>query len=316
MDPEQHLDHQAPEPAPPALPAAPPTGIQVIFRNEKEIRAGWRLLLYLVLFVALLFAGSYAAAFLRLPQATPLEVTATGLLTQEAIAMLAALGAAAILGTLEGRRFGAYGLPARGAFRARFWMGAGWGLAMITAILLLISALGGFSFGSMALHGGAIAGYAVLWAVVFVCVGVFEEFLFRGYMQFTAAPAMGYWSAASMLSALWALSHLNNVNENHMGALCVFAIGMFFALTLRRTGDLWFAVGLHASFDWGETFLFSVPNSGIVATGHLLESSFHGSEWLTGGTVGPEGSMVTFAAVGLAAVIFSRLYPAREEDQF
>ena len=93
-----------------------------------------------------------------------------------------------------------------------------------------------------------------------------------------------------------------------MGALSVFVIGMFFCLTLRRTGNLWFAVGLHASFDWGETFLFSVPNSGIVASGHLLNSSFHGPVWLTGGTVGPEGSVMAFVVVALAAVIFSRVF--------
>src|SRR5450756_2021428 len=78
--------------------------------------------------------------------------------------------------------------------------------------------------------------------------------------------------------------------QDKVGALSVFAMGMFFCLILRRTGNLWFAVGLHASFDWGETFLFSAPDSGIVAPGHLLNSSFHGPVWLTGGTVGPEGS--------------------------
>ena len=108
------------------------------------------------------------------------------------------------------------------------------------------------------------------------------------------------------------LLHLGNGGEDKVGALSVFVIAMFFCLTLRRTGNLWFAVGLHAAFDWGETFLFSAPNSGIVAPGHLLNSSFHGPAWLTGGTVGPEGSVMAFAVVAIAAVIFSRVYPARE----
>ena len=72
---------------------------------------------------------------------------------------------------------------------------------------------------------------------------------------------------------------------------------------------LWFAVGLHAAFDWGETFLFSVPDSGIVAPGHLLNSSFHGPAWLTGGTVGPEGRVMAFVVVGLAAAAFVLVYP-------
>ena len=91
----------------------------------------------------------------------------------------------------------------------------------------------------------------------------------------------------------------------------LFVIGMFFCLTLWRTGNLWFAVGLHAAFDWGETYLYSVPDSGLVAPGHLLNSSFHGPTWLTGGSVGPEGSAIAFLVVGLAAVLFVIVYPAK-----
>jgi hypothetical protein len=115
-----------------------------------------------------------------------------------------------------------------------------------------------------------------------------------------------------VISAVFGAWHLGNRGEDIIGTVSVFVIGMFFCLTLRRTGNLWFAVGLHASFDWGETFLFSVPNSGLVAPGHLLNSSFHGPVWLTGGTVGPEGSVMAFVVVALAAAIFSRVFPARD----
>ena len=106
---------------------------------------------------------------------------------------------------------------------------------------------------------------------------------------------------------------MQNNGESRVGALSVFVIGMFFCLTLRRTGNLWFAVGLHAAFDWGETFLFSVPDSGLVAPGHLLNTSFQGPVWLTGGSVGPEGSVMSFGVVVLAAAAFALVYPGRVE---
>ena len=62
--------------------------------------------------------------------------------------------------------------------------------------------------------------------------------------------------------------HLGNGGEDFMGIAAAALIGFFFCLTLWRTGNLWWAVGFHMSFDWGETFLFSVPNSGNVAPGH------------------------------------------------
>ena len=99
-----------------------------------------------------------------------------------------------------------------------------------------------------------------------------------------------------------------------MGAASVVTIAMFFCLTLRRTGSLWFAVGMHAAFDFGETFLYSVPNSGFVGEGHLSNASLHGRAWLTGGTVGPEASVFSFLTMALLFLLFARVYPAKSNS--
>ena len=294
-------------------PPGPMSGAKTVFWNEREFRAGWRLLIYLLFVFIFTLAGTFLTLKLHLPQVGLTGITATSMLVQECILLFAALVAAGIMAMLEDRPFGGYGLPLAAAFGARFWQGMGWGIAMITAVILLIRAFGGYSFGKMVLQGPALWGYAVLWGVVFIFVGLFEEFLFRGYAQFTLSTGIGFWPAAVALSAAFGAIHLHNGGEDKIGALSVFVIGMFFCLTLRRTGNLWFAVGLHAAFDWGETFLFSVPDSGIVAPKHLLNSSFHGSAWLTGGTVGPEGSIISFGVVGLAAILFVIVFPSKEK---
>jgi uncharacterized protein len=318
MLPDEMPPDQAPESLPPEIPGAPSplrppvhsTGfLRVIFWNDRELRAGWRLLVYLLLVFLFTTVGTFLAIAVHLPQMSRSSVTAVSILTQDGLGILAALAAAAIMGMLESRRFGQYGLPRAGAFGAPFWQGAAWGIGMITALMFLIRSFGGFSFGTLALQGSAIWGYAALWGVAFLIVGFFEEFLFRGYSLFTVTTGVGFWPAATALSALFGAIHLQNSGEDRVGALSVFAIGMFFCLTLRRTGNLWFAVGLHAAFDWGETFLYSVPDSGLIAPGHLLNSSFHGPVWLTGGSVGPEGSYLAFGVVALAAAAFTLVYP-------
>ena len=287
--------------------------MKAIFWNERELRAGWRLAMFALFVVALASGGVALAQLLHLPQVTRAGLTPGAMLIQEVIGFLATAAAAAIMAFLEVRPLGAFGLPRAGAFGAYFWQGVAWGIAMVTAVMLLISTFGGFSLGAFALHGLAIWRFAAVWGVVFVCVGFFEEYLFRGYAQFTLATGVKFWPAAAILSAVFGALHRGNSGEDNVGALGVFFVGMFFCLTLRRTSSLWFAVGLHAAFDWGETFLFSVPDSGMVAPGHLLNSSLHGPAWLTGGTVGPEASLMAFLVVGIAAVIFARVYPAREE---
>jgi len=310
------INEQNPEASAPQSPIGPPKGpvsmAAAIFWNEREFRAGWRLLVYLLLIYMFARAGTFLITIFHLPQFSRGGFTATSTLVGEVARIIAAFAGAAIMGRLEARQFGGYGLPRAGAFGARFLQGAAWGMAMIAGIIFLIRAFGGFSFGELALRGQTLWGYAALWGVVFICVGILEEFLFRGYAQFTLATGIGFWPAATALSAAFGAIHLGNSGEDKVGALSVFVVGMFFCLTLRRTGNLWFAVGLHAAFDWGETFLFSVPDSGLVAPGHLLNSTLHGAVWLTGGTVGPEGSVMTFLVIGIAAVAFVIFFPAEE----
>jgi hypothetical protein len=231
---------------------------------------------------------------------------------QEVFSFTVIIAAALIMAQIEHRSPGAYGLPLRGAFGKLFWQGWLIGLIEVSALVGLIAVFGGYSFGSLAVRGTELLRWGLLWAVFFVVVGLFEEFLFRGYVQYTLADSVGFWPAAIVLSCLFGAVHLSNPGEGWVGAAGVVSIGLIFALTLRRTGDLWLAVGWHASFDFGETFLFSVPNSGLVFQGHLSNSSLHGARWLTGGTVGPEGSVFSFLTMGILAFAVHLLFPAKK----
>jgi hypothetical protein len=63
------------------------------------------------------------------------------------------------------------------------------------------------------------------------------------------------------------------------------------------------------AWDWGESFLYSVPDSGALLPGHLLNSRMRGPDWLTGGSVGPEGSYVVFLVIAALWILFDRTYP-------
>lgn len=305
------LPSHGPEPARsiPALAKRPL--IDTIFIGVHGLRAGWRLVVYAFFVVLLGFAGGVVL----IPNQKRLGGAASALtvFAQEAFGFGVVFGAALIMSRIEKRPTGAYGLPLRAAFGKRFWQGWLLGLVEVCALIGLIAAFGGYSFGGLALHGPMIARWAVTWAVIFVFVGFFEEFLFRGYVQYTLGDGIGFWPAAVLLSLGFGSVHLQNPGEGPVGAASVVMIGLVFALTLKRTGSLWFAVGWHASFDFGETFLFSVPNSGIVFDGHLSSSSLHGATWLTGGTVGPEGSVFSFLTMAIIAVALHYALPPRKE---
>lgn len=282
-----------------------------IFLNDAGLRAGWRLLVY-ALFVAGLGFGGGILLLQFVPPLRSLSFSGY-LFADETFCFLVVFGAALIMGRLERRPAGAYGLPLQGAFGKLFWQGCLFGLAEISALIGLVSAFGGYSFGSIALSGQGLLHWGIIWAIFFTFVGLFEEFLFRGYTQFTLADGVGFWPAAILLSCLFGAVHLDNPGEDWVGAASVLTIGLVFAFALRRTGNLWFAVGWHASFDFGETFLYSVPNSGVVFDGHLSNAALHGANWLTGGSVGPEGSVFSFVTMGISALAIHFLFPAKNK---
>ena len=295
-----------PSPAPPT-PSPPPN---TIFRGPNGIRCGWRVLIFLAivaaLFVALgvvlgaLFHGEIG---LNLSQLTPFGLGAT-----EGALFAFVVIAALIMARIEHRKFGQYGLPLRSALGKDFWIGLLVGFAAITTCLLGISAFHGFRITGAAIHGRTVGSAALAWAAAFLVVGLDEEFAFRGYLQFTLTTDMGFWPAAILMSALFGLAHAGNPGESVSGLFSVVLFGLLFCLILRRRGNLWWAVGFHAGWDWGQTFFYGVPDSGISAYHSLFHSAFTGPKWLTGGTVGPEASIFTPIVLAIVALVFARMY--------
>jgi hypothetical protein len=227
----------------------------------------------------------------------------------EAMMMLAAILPGFAMAKIEGHQFGDFGLPMRHAFGRNFWVGSLWGVGSLSVLMVSLRLSGAYEFGGVALHGPRIAKFAIYYGVLFLGTAFFEEFLMRGYSQWVLSRALNFWPAAVFLSALFGYMHKGNPGEARTGLVAAGLIGLFFCLTLRRTGDLWWAVGFHMAWDWGESFLYSVPDSGAVLPGHLLNSSIHGRDWLTGGSVGPEGSYLVFVLIGALWIVFDRLYP-------
>lgn len=102
---------------------------------------------------------------------------------------------------------------------------------------------------------------------------------------------------------------LRNHGGNVLGLLEVVATGLLFCLAIRRSGNLWFAVGFHAAWDWAETFFYGTPDSGLLGVGHLLNSSTRGPNWLTGGLAGPEGSIIAIFVLLLCALLIHFRFP-------
>jgi len=299
-----------PEIPPPVVPAPIPQPPNTFWRGPNGIRAGWRVLIFLAIVAGIsltLIVGIFIVSRGRI-QAGVSGLTPLGVGLSEAAIFFVTAIAALIMSVIEHRSWGQYGLPARHAFRGDFWIGTVVGFLAISTCLLAIFAFHGFHLAGLNTHGDMIVKATVAWGVAFIMVGLAEEFSFRGYLQYTLAMGMGYWPAAILLSVLFGLAHARNPGETVPGIISVVFFALLFCFVIRRTGNLWWAVGFHTGWDWGQTFFYGVPDSGAAARYNLFNSAFHGSRWITGGTVGPEASIFTPLTLLLVVVIVASFY--------
>jgi membrane protease YdiL (CAAX protease family) len=304
-----------PEPLTPPPVVPPATPPNTVFRGPNGIRAGWRALIFLAIVAGIVAAVNLALFVVLgfvLHRSPHIAVTnslspGTAILSDGAIFVFTAL-AAVIMARIEHRKWGAYGLPLRHALGSHFWIGTFAGFLAISAALLAMFFLHGFHLAGIATHGTTLLWSTLAWSFAFLCVGLGEEFAFRGYLQYTLTTGMGFWPAAILLSALFGLAHAANPGESKAGLLSVVCFGILFCFILRRTGNLWWLVGFHAGWDWGQTFFYGVSDSGLKPYHNLFNSSFSGPTWLTGGSVGPEASIFTPIVLLIVGILVSRVY--------
>ncbi|MGA2020721.1 MAG: type II CAAX endopeptidase family protein [Candidatus Sulfotelmatobacter sp.] len=277
-----------------------------IFHNGTELRAGWRLLVFCIL--VFVFGWAARAGLVRLPLESYHGLHPVLFILADALMLLVALIATLIMGRFEGRTLASYGIPGiRELVGRKFWLGAMWGFAMPSAMILLIFLGGGYQAHGLNVTGAALLKYAALWLLASLLIGLSEEIMFRGYFLYTLADGIGFWPAAILESiGFGALHYFTKPFERWEDWFAVTLITIFITLALRRTGSLAFPIGMHAAFDFALIYLFSGMNGGEFAVGRLLNAQFPGPNRLTGGLLGPEASWFTFVAA-IAAIILLHL---------
>jgi uncharacterized protein len=319
-----------------ASPPEPPSLLRHVFFGPDGLRSGWGLLLFVVLFYALVQGSFYAAGYMHL---LPHRAIGSGaqsprfMITVEALMAFSTLAATWGMAKIEGRPFGSYGFGG-GRRIVRFATGFLWGAGFLALLVGVLWRAGWMAFDGRLLFGVEGLRYGLVWFAGFVLVAVFEESLMRGYLQITLARglanlyamafkatptararAVGFWAAAAAISFLFGASHGSNPGESPLGLVSAGLIGMVFCLTLWRTGSLWWALGFHAAWDWAQSFVFGVADSGTMVQFHLLGTHPVGKVLLSGGATGPEGSELILVAMALVTGVVLWTLPAARSGE-
>ena len=336
--------------------------VRRIFSGPYGLRAGWSTLLFVIFTVLFIIATAPVVATLTGigRHGGSAELSPSTALASEIIQVLAILIAGLLMSRIEGRRLQDYFLSDRRRL-PHFFAGAVIGFIALS-VLVGAMALGGWlRFSSAKLPAAQLAGFGLLWALVFLLTGFFEEGGFRCYLQFTFTRGINFWWAAGIVGALcldlalrrvggaawgvyivallgvlpclwlqtqrtegagfwqaaWVTStlfgfiHITNNGENWVGIFGAAAIGFVFCLSVWVTGSAWWAIGCHAAWDWAETFFYGTADSGLVTRGHFLSAAPAGNVFWSGGTDGPEGSVLILAILVLFIAALLLIYSRR-----
>jgi CAAX protease family protein len=176
--------------------------------------------------------------------------------------------------------------------------GAAIGVGLICAIVACI-ALGG----DLRLSVGAGPALAGLPGVA-VLAAMAEELIARGVVLRNLENVFGSAVALMLTAAMFGAMHLGNP---HATALSTAAIGIeggvMIAAVYFATRSLWWGIGLHMAWNFTQTTVFGIADSGHPGRG-FLASEISGPEWLTGGMFGIEASLLSVVACSIVAALF------------
>ena len=219
---------------------------------------------------------------------------------------------------LDRRSFSAFG----------FRLGAGWwfdllfgmvlGGVLVTTVFLVELRLGWVEVTSVFETNGGIALFVIsilFPAATFVCVGISEETVFRGYQLKNAAeglnyPALGPGGAVLLAwvlsSVFFAVLHADNPNATAISTLNIVLAGFMLGFGYVLSGELAIPIGLHITWNFFQGAVYGFPVSGFGPFGAtFLATKPAGPDLWTGGSFGPEGGLLAPAVMLLGILLIA-----------
>ena len=279
-------------------------------RDEKRLRAGWRLVLFLWALALALFALSLLTFGLMGAGLGDVALQIQPLL------LLAAFGGALFLSArfLDRRPLAEYGFHFSRAWWSDFGFGLGLGAALMGLIFALELGLGWLEIQPQAAWDSSFWAGILAALLQFIAVGIYEEIFSRAYQLRNLAEGLNWKRigprtalilAMIISSFIFGALHLGNPNATLISALNISLAGIFLGLGLALTGELAIPIAIHITWNFFQGNVFGFPVSGTNAGTSLIAIRQGGPELLTGGAFGPEAGLLGVLAMllGCAAIL-------------
>ncbi|MBU0982787.1 MAG: CPBP family intramembrane metalloprotease [candidate division Zixibacteria bacterium] len=190
--------------------------------------------------------------------------------------------------------------------RRDFLAGLAWGAVLIAAAFFILLAAGVIHVVSVQFPVVSFVSYLAFFALV----ALNEEVVIRGYVQGNLMGSMNKYLALIFSSVLFAALHIFNANLSLLGIANIILAGLLLGMYYIHKKNLWFPIGVHWTWNFFQGVVFGAAVSGNN-TESVLTISMTGSDLVTGGEFGFEGSVVTTILTVVSIVAIHLLYRSR-----
>jgi len=186
--------------------------------------------------------------------------------------------------------------------------GPGWfkesGLGFLTSggLIIVIVAIF-YLFGYLEITGlNPVKRVALDLGAKFIMGALLEEIFFRLIMYKLTEELLGTWAALIIQAVFFGFAHQANENATVVTSLSLIIVGgLFYSAAFMCTKRIWFVFGIHLGWNYFQSGLFSMPNSGTPYDG-LIVTKVQGPANITGGSFGVEASPIAIILCFIAGI--------------
>ncbi|MEX0680698.1 MAG: CPBP family intramembrane glutamic endopeptidase [Balneolales bacterium] len=282
----------------------------VFVSNDSRLRAGWRLIIQILLTLLFLiplqllgaWIGGRNIQILTWGVAITLSVWVTGWI-------------------MDKRPIRDFGLK----LDMQWWRDCAVGFFMAALVMSLVVLcqwlMGWIEFTGFGWNRSSDQHYMIIlsgYLVTMAMVGFYEELWMRGYQlknlsegfffannQFAAVCV-----AVAISSLIFGALHLGNPHATVFGAIVIVLAGVMLALPYVLTGQLGMSVGIHFAWNFIQGGVYGFPVSGMRFRQSILQFEHTGPASWTGGSFGPEGGLLGIfgvMALLIAVLVWHRI---------
>jgi membrane protease YdiL (CAAX protease family) len=281
------------------------TARQIFVAADGRPRAGWRILLFIVVFAIF---GRLVAMATRPVWPALNAITGVSGTGQTVVATVALLLAHYVMLRWVDKRTWSYAWLDRAAARPLL-MVEGW--LPLGALPILIPSLLLIAVGWLAVRPAPDGPWwltAAQLTLFFMIAAIPEELLSRGYLFAALRDGLGWTGALLVTSLGFGLLHLGNPGADAPSIIAVTLSGLFLGAMVIIMRSLYAAWMAHWAWNWVMAVLLHTPLSGLPVASPDYRTVDAGPDWATGGAWGPEGGIP--ASVGML-VALAYLYVRR-----